>query len=165
MSESSGVQHTGGAAGATGGPGESFSRMLNTESDGGTSESATVRSAILIVDDKPELLDSLYQLILLNGYEADKALGGEQALEALGRKHYDVVLLDLIMPGVSGHDVLDYAAREQLECKIIVVSGDSSFSGVKHALHCGAFDFVKKPYDGQYLVAAISQAMTQAVQD
>jgi diguanylate cyclase (GGDEF)-like protein/PAS domain S-box-containing protein len=161
MSESSGVQHTGGAAGATGGPGESFSRMLNTESDGETSESATVRSAILIVDDKPELLDSLYQLILLNGYEADKALGGEQALEALGRKHYDVVLLDLIMPGVSGHDVLDYAAREQLECKIIVVSGDSSFSGVKHALHCGAFDFVKKPYEAGELISTMETALRQ----
>ena len=144
MSESSGMDHTGGAAGTTGGPGESFSRMLNTDSGGENAESSAPRSAILIVDDKPELLDSLYQLILLNGYEADKALGGEQALEALAGKHYDVVLLDLIMPGVSGHDVLDYAAREQLDCKIIVVSGDSSFSGVKHALHCGAFRFRQK---------------------
>ena len=102
---------------------------------------------ILLVDDKPELLDSLFQLVTLHGYRPDKALGGEQALAKLREKAYDVVLLDLIMPGVSGHDVLDFAVREQLGCKIIVVSGDASYSGVKHALHCGAFDVVKKPYE------------------
>jgi PAS domain S-box-containing protein len=124
-------------------------------------QTADPASSILIVDDKPELLDSLYQLIVLNGYQADKALGGEQALEALGSNRYDVVLLDLIMPGVSGHDVLDFAAREQLECKIIVVSGDSSFSGVKHALHCGAFDFVKKPYEAGELISTMETALRQ----
>jgi diguanylate cyclase (GGDEF)-like protein/PAS domain S-box-containing protein len=145
------------------GPGESFSRMLNSEPGSGSRsvQTADPASSILIVDDKPELLDSLYQLIVLNGYQADKALGGEQALEALGSNRYDVVLLDLIMPGVSGHDVLDFAAREQLECKIIVVSGDSSFSGVKHALHCGAFDFVKKPYEAGELISTMETALRQ----
>jgi diguanylate cyclase (GGDEF)-like protein/PAS domain S-box-containing protein len=139
------------------GPRESFSKLLNHDED----VQAESSGSILIVDDKPELLDSLYQLILLNGYEADKALGGEQALDALSRKGYDVVLLDLIMPGVSGHDVLDYASRESLACKIIVVSGDSSFSGVKHALHCGAFDFVKKPYEAGELISTMETALRQ----
>jgi diguanylate cyclase (GGDEF)-like protein/PAS domain S-box-containing protein len=118
-------------------------------------------ATILLVDDKPELLDSLHQLITLHGYKPDTALGGEQALAMLHRKDYDVVLLDLIMPGVSGHDVLDFAAREELACKIIVVSGDASYSGVKHALHCGAFDFVKKPYEAGELVATMESALRQ----
>jgi len=118
-------------------------------------------SAILLVDDKRELLDSLHQLVTLHGYRADKALGGQEALELLGRNVYDVVLLDLIMPGVSGHDVLDYAARNGLESKIIVVSGDSSFSGVKHALHCGAFDFIKKPYEAGELISTMETALRQ----
>jgi diguanylate cyclase len=116
-------------------------------------------AAILLVDDKPELLNSLQQLVSLHGYRPDTALGGEQALAMLRSRSYDVVLLDLIMPGVSGHDVLDFAARERLSCKIIVVSGDSSFSGVKHALHCGAFDFVKKPYEARELVATMESAL------
>jgi len=144
-------------------PGESFSRLRNAQAS--TGEGAATDGAhphaILIVDDKPELLNSLHQLVNLHGYQADKALGGQEALEALGRKHYDVVLLDLIMPGVSGHDVLDFAARAGLSSKIIVVSGDSSFSGVKHALHCGAFDFVKKPYEAGELISTMETALRQ----
>jgi len=147
-------------------PGESFSRLRNAQSATGSNESqeqegAGKRHSILIVDDKPELLNSLHQLVGLHGYQADKALGGAEALRALSAKRYDVVLLDLIMPGVSGHDVLEHASREGLTCKIIVVSGDSSFSGVKHALHCGAFDFVKKPYEAGELISTMETALRQ----
>jgi PAS domain S-box-containing protein len=136
-------------------PRESFSKMMNRPpSDVGSAR-------ILLVDDKKELLTSLYHLVTLYGYEADQALGGEAALEAISNNEYDVVLLDLIMPGVSGHDILDFAAREKLNCKVIVVSGDSSFSGVKHALHCGAFDFVKKPYEAAELIATMETALRQ----
>ncbi len=124
-------------------------------------DDALASASILLVDDKPDLLDSLHQLVTLHGYEPDKALGGHEALELLCRNRYDVVLLDLIMPGVSGHDVLDFATREGLTCKIIVVSGDASYSGVKHALHCGAFDFVKKPYEAGELIATMETALRQ----
>ena len=121
---------------------ESYAKMVNRAV---TTTSMSAR--LLLVDDKQELLTSLDHLLTLYGYEADQALGGQAAKHALANQEYDVVLLDLIMPEISGHDILDFAAREKLASKIIVVSGDSSFSGVKHALHCGAFDFVKKPED------------------
>ena len=136
-------------------PRESYSKLMNRP----TAERKPAR--LLLVDDKQELLTSLYHLVTLHGYEADQALGGEAAMSALQDDEYDVVLLDLIMPGISGHDILDYAAREKLRCKIIVVSGDSSFSGVKHALHCGAFDFVKKPYEAAQLIATMETALRQ----
>ena len=136
-------------------PRESYSKLMNRH----TAERKPAR--LLLVDDKQELLTSLYHLVTLHGYEADQALGGEAAMSALRNDEYDVVLLDLIMPGISGHDILDYAAREKLRCKIIVVSGDSSFSGVKHALHCGAFDFVKKPYEAAQLIATMETALRQ----
>lgn len=136
-------------------PRESYSKLMNRH----TAERKPAR--LLLVDDKQELLTSLYHLVTLHGYEADQALGGEAAMSALQDDEYDVVLLDLIMPGISGHDILDYAAREKLRCKIIVVSGDSSFSGVKHALHCGAFDFVKKPYEAAQLIATMETALRQ----
>ena len=116
---------------------------------------------LLLVDDKEELLSSLHQLVTLHGYQADAALGGQQALEYLARGDYDVMLLDLIMPGISGHDILEFAAEQRLRTKIIVVSGDASFTGIKHALHCGAFDFVKKPYEAAELVATMETALRQ----
>jgi diguanylate cyclase (GGDEF)-like protein/PAS domain S-box-containing protein len=136
-------------------PRESFAKMMNRP------KPEFDQAKILLVDDKQELLTSLYHLVTLYGYDAHQALGGEAAMQALADNSFDVVLLDLIMPGISGHDILDYAAREKLKCKIIVVSGDSSFSGVKHALHCGAFDFVKKPYEAAELIATMETALRQ----
>ena len=136
-------------------PRESFARLMNRQ----PAHSGSAR--ILLVDDKQELLTSLHQLLTLYGYGADQALGGEAAMQALADNEYDVVLLDLIMPVVSGHEILDHAMRAKLKCKIIVVSGDSSFSGIKHALHCGAFDFIKKPYESAELIATMETALRQ----
>ncbi|MDG2277293.1 MAG: EAL domain-containing protein [Pseudomonadales bacterium] len=135
---------------------ESYAKMVNR-----AVTTTSMSGRLLLVDDKQELLTSLDHLVTLYGYEADQALGGQAAMEALASQEYDVVLLDLIMPEISGHDILDFAAREKLASKIIVVSGDSSFSGVKHALHCGAFDFVKKPYEAAELIATIETALRQ----
>ncbi|MFB3103810.1 MAG: response regulator, partial [Pseudomonadales bacterium] len=138
-------------------PRESFSKMLHADNP----EPVLPGARILLVDDKPELLTSLHELVSLHGYQAEKALGGQAAMEILQEKPFDVVLLDLIMPGISGHDILDFVSREQLDCKIIVVSGDGSFSGVRHALHCGAFDFVKKPYAADELISTMETALRQ----
>ncbi|MEM1437073.1 MAG: EAL domain-containing protein [Pseudomonadota bacterium] len=140
-------------------PRESLTRLRNRVDE--PTPDGPAQARLLLVDDKPELLNSLYELVTLHGYLADRALGGAEALEHLANHSYDVILLDLIMPGISGHDVLDYARERQLDSKIIVVSGDSSFSGVKHALHCGAFDFVKKPYEAAELVATVETALRQ----
>ncbi|MEM7219290.1 MAG: EAL domain-containing protein [Pseudomonadota bacterium] len=115
---------------------------------------------LLLVDDRPELLKSLYELVRVHGFEnVVQAPGGRAALDALEREEFDLVLLDLIMPEISGQDVLQYAQDKSLPCKIVVVSGDASFSGVKHALTCGAFDFVKKPYEAGELIATVENAL------
>ena len=73
---------------------------------------------LLVVDDRPELLKSLSEVVRLHGYQVTEALGGKAALEALAANEFDVVLLDLIMPDVSGHDVLDFASRAQADCEV-----------------------------------------------
>jgi len=119
----------------------------------------TDEPVLLLVDDRPELLKSLSELVRMHGYHVVEALGGRAALDALKAQQFDVVLLDLIMPDVSGHDVLEFASQAGLSAKIIVVSGDASFSGVRHALTCGAFDFVKKPYEASELLNALEKAI------
>ncbi len=122
-------------------------------------------AAILLVDDKADLLDSLARLVAEHGYQPDIAHGGRRALEMLTERRYDVMLLDLVMPEVSGQEVLERAAADGLCGKIIVVSGDPSFSGVKQALRCGAFDFVKKPYEGVELIATLESALQRCRQE
>ena len=148
-------------------PGTSFSRLLDACRGGAPAGADEVardlsNSRLLLVDDRPELLASLYELVSLQGFgRVHQALGGQAALDLLEVHEFDLVLLDLIMPDVSGHDVLQYARDKGLEAKIIVVSGDASFSGVKHALTCGAFDFVKKPYEAGELLATMENALRQ----
>lgn len=148
-------------------PGTSFSRLLDACRGGAPAGSVEgtadlSNSRLLLVDDRPELLASLYELVSLQGFgDVQQALGGQAALDLLEAQEFDLVLLDLIMPDVSGHDVLQYARDKGLKSKIIVVSGDASFSGVKHALTCGAFDFVKKPYEAGELLATMENALRQ----
>ncbi len=115
---------------------------------------------LLLVDDKPELLKSLSEIVRLHGYKVTEALGGRAALEMLDTHEYDVVLLDLIMPDVNGHDVLDFKESRNLSAKFIVVSGDASFDGAMRAMTRGAFDFVKKPYEAAELMSTLERALS-----
>ena len=79
----------------------------SSEVDAGPDLDLSPQNARVLVDDKPELLSSLSQLVSLHEYQVVEALGGRAALDALQGAVFDVVLLDLIMPEISGHDVLE----------------------------------------------------------
>jgi diguanylate cyclase len=116
--------------------------------------------AVLLVDDNPKLLQSLREVVQAHGYhQVVEASSGRAALAEMQSRDFDIVLLDLIMPDLSGHDVLDALTLAPISAKVIVVSGDDSFDGVKHALTSGAFDFVKKPYEPAALINAIERAL------
>ncbi|MEQ8663573.1 MAG: response regulator, partial [Gammaproteobacteria bacterium] len=116
---------------------------------------------VLIVDDKPAPLEVLQGLMQRLGFAAQTALGGEAALRALRSEPFDLMLLDLVMPVVDGHAVLDFCQRHGLATRTIVLSGDDSFAATRHALQCGAFDFVRKPYAVSALLATVERAVQQ----
>src|SRR5690625_6267131 len=70
------------------------------------------KARILLADDDPRLLDSLGSLLKLYNYQVDSALGGPQAIRMLSETSYDVLLLDLRMPEINGHDVLRHRSEE-----------------------------------------------------
>ncbi|HKI74488.1 MAG TPA: EAL domain-containing protein [Pseudomonadales bacterium] len=102
--------------------------------------------SVLIIDDEPIQLDSLRELVELSGYQVEGARSGEEAIDLLSRYSFDVLLLDLNMPGMSGFDVIEYVTSRRIPCKVVVVSGDASFEAARQALKQGAHDFLKKPY-------------------
>ena len=114
---------------------------------------------ILIVDDDAAMLASLRMLLKANGHDVEPAQGGSKALELLRDQSYDLMLLDLQMPGVNGHEVLRHLKQNGIDTKVIVVSGETSFSSVKDALVDGAYDFVRKPYDAGELLTTINNAL------
>lgn len=114
---------------------------------------------ILITDDDPRLLNSLQTLLELYDYNVDSALGGEAAIDKLSSNQYDVLLLDLKMPKVTGHDVMHFIRAHNIDTLVIVVSGESSFADISNALRQGAYDYLKKPYVPDELSSTVSNAV------
>ena len=113
---------------------------------------------VLIVDDEPGQLDSLKELMTISGYEVSTASCGFDAIKMLEQQSYDSVLLDLNMPNGSGYEVIDHVAQTKIDVKIIVISGNTDFESTRNALKKGAYDFLKKPYVPDELLATVKNA-------
>ena len=114
---------------------------------------------ILLADDDPRLLESLHALLQIYRFEVDTALGGQEAIAQLCRNHYDLLLLDLRMPDVTGHDVMQYMATHKIATMTVVVSGETSIDDISRALRNGAYDYLKKPYVPEELLATVNNAI------
>jgi diguanylate cyclase (GGDEF)-like protein/PAS domain S-box-containing protein len=118
-----------------------------------------VNARILLTDDDPRMLDSLKSLLSLYGYQVDTALGGQAGIDRLSSNQYDLLLLDLKMPEVSGHDVMNYMSNNNIDTTTIVVSGETSLNDISKALRHGAYDYLKKPYVPEELTATVNNAV------
>ena len=132
---------------------------INNNADHGSeADIVEISPNVLIVDDEPMQIDSLQQLLTLSGYQVDTASNGMEAIEMLKKYTFEVMLLDLNMPGLSGFDVLDFVSEMSIEVKTVVVSGESGFEITKSALKKGAYDYIKKPYVADELLSTIKNA-------
>ena len=116
---------------------------------------------ILIVDDEPLMCSSLTELMSMQGYDALSASSGEEAHEKLTRFEFDVALLDMNLPDTDGHRMMDHINSVSPETIIIMITGTASLDSAIGALKRGAYDFVQKPIEYEYLTKAIRNALDQ----
>ena len=116
---------------------------------------------LLLVDDEIELLESGKKLLELSGYDVSTAQNGEQAIEKLKAQNFDLAILDLNMPGVSGHEVMEFFNQEGLNTTMLVISGETGFDAVSQAFLLGAFDFLQKPYEYDALINSVQNALNK----
>lgn len=102
---------------------------------------------ILIVDDEPGMLESSRALLEAADYEVAVAAGGREAMEILENQEFDLVLLDMHMPEVDGHQVMEFINDRKISVAVVVLSGETDFDSVTRAFHLGAFDYIKKPFE------------------
>jgi two-component system nitrogen regulation response regulator NtrX len=117
---------------------------------------------VLVVDDNPDVLDVLRELLEDLGYEASTAASGEHAIAAMVTVRPHVVFLDLLMPGISGLEALTYFRQHHQTVPVIVITGAPGQESAQKARAAGAFDILAKPVDMPTLRSLVAQAMRVA---
>jgi CheY-like chemotaxis protein len=119
---------------------------------------------VLVVDDDPQVLRLMRVNLELEGYDVVSAPDGEEALEAVVSERPDVVVCDVMMPGVDGLTVLRNVRANPQTSKIpfVVVSAKAQRADVKAALDMGADKYITKPFDPQDLLDAVEHLLNRA---
>jgi two-component system KDP operon response regulator KdpE len=118
---------------------------------------------VLVVDDEPKLARTLKTILSGHGFEPILAATGEQALELLDRQRPDLVLLDLVLPGMDGLAVCRAIRQDrQLDLPIVILSAQGDEDAKVEALDLGADDYLTKPFGAKELLARMRAALRRA---
>jgi DNA-binding response OmpR family regulator len=116
---------------------------------------------ILVVDDEKRDLRLLEAMLAPEGYEVVLAHSGQEGLEKIRETHPDIVLLDIMMPGMNGYEVLRIL-RQRYNIPVIMLTAIKEVTSVRDALHLGADDYVRKPFMKGELLARIRTKLRRA---
>jgi DNA-binding NtrC family response regulator len=119
------------------------------------------KSRILVVDDEDTLRTVLSQELKGEGYEVETAADGQIAIDTLREKQFELVLLDIKMPNVTGFEVLKYIKQNHPTLKVIMLTGFADLKNAIESKKLGAEDFVSKPYDLVDLITTIERVLNE----
>ena len=110
---------------------------------------------LLIVEDEKNLCDTIAKNLYGAGYEVDTSYDGNDALDCILSEDYDLIVLDLNLPGTDGMDILKELRKKNEETKVIILSAKSQIADKVAGLDAGANDYLEKPFHLQELEARI----------
>ncbi|CAB1083772.1 histidine kinase [Alkalispirochaeta odontotermitis] len=113
---------------------------------------------LLIVDDEEDFLKSIAERLGLRDFDVSTATEGKLAIKVARKRHFDVALVDMRMPGMDGMELLEILKKKHKFLEVIVLTGHGSIDSAVEATKLGAFSYLEKPYDFDKLLAVIQEA-------
>jgi CheY-like chemotaxis protein len=113
-------------------------------------------ATVLVVDDEREIIRLLADFLKRLGHQVWEARSGAQAVTLTRERRFDVVFLDIVMPGMDGNEALRILKAENPETIVIMISGAPDEEAALRALDQGAFEYVRKPFDFRNLERILS---------
>ena len=114
---------------------------------------------ILIVDDDKDIADIFQDLISDKGRSVDVCYDGLDAVKSIQKNVYDLIIVDLVMPGAGGLDVLRYAKKANPDALVIIITGHASIETAVTAVKEGAYDYIRKPCKLEEIKLAVENAV------
>ena len=122
-----------------------------------------IKANVLLVDDEEQFVKVFSQRLEGRGLKVDTSTTGEEAIQRVKSKEFDAIILDLVMPGMSGLETLKRIRSENPDVQIIILSGHGSIEKSVEAVKAGAVDFVEKPADVNKILEKISEAKRKRI--
>jgi two-component system, NtrC family, nitrogen regulation response regulator NtrX len=117
--------------------------------------------SILIVDDEPGVRSSISGVLRDEGFDVDTAGTGEECLEKANGAAFDVIVLDIWLPGLDGLTTLQRLRERQIDAQVVIISGHGNIESAVRAIKMGAFDFIEKPLSLEKTVLVVRNALRQ----
>jgi two-component system nitrogen regulation response regulator NtrX len=117
--------------------------------------------SILVVDDEPGVRSSLSGVLRDEGFDVETAASGEECLDRAARMPYDVIVLDVWLPGVDGLMTLQRLRERRVDAQVVMISGHGNIESAVRAIKMGAYDFVEKPLSLEKTVLVVRNALRQ----
>ena len=126
-----------------------------------TSASATGTARILVVADERNVRTALTGVLADEGYAVEAVDSGEAALALLDKEDFELLLLDIWLPGMDGLAVLEEVRRRGCDCEVVMISGHGSIDAAVKSTKLGAFDFIEKPLSIDRVLLVVGNALRQ----
>ena len=117
--------------------------------------------SILIIDDEAEIRESLQTLLEMEGYDVEAAATGQQGLNRIGQRPFDLILLDLALPDRNGMDILADLRAQDPGLSVIMITAYGTVENAVKAMQSGAANFIQKPWDNEKLLADVRAAIAR----
>jgi CheY-like chemotaxis protein len=128
----------------------------------GTRKTGSPGRRALLIDDNKAVRSALHEIVNALGYDTDTAASGHEGLALFETNHYDVVLTDLLMPGMTGFEVLEAVRLRNPKIPVILVTGSAVYADDRRVARPGVA-LVRKPVDVAFLQSALTQVLPDLV--